>query len=57
MKREFRDLIKAALDNRCELTPQINMDSPMARQMLAKELEDKIKEKYHVFRINKKIAP
>jgi len=51
MSNEVRELIKEALDDRCELSPCLNIDCEITRLMLAKELEEKIKNDFY---LNKK---
>ena len=58
MKNEFREIVKNALvknsyDNDAEV---INLTSEVSQDLLAEEIETKIKAKFHVFRINKLIT-
>ena len=54
---EFRRVIVESLEIRNELTPQLNLESATTRELLAKEIEDSLKKKFLIFRINKLIAP
>ena len=50
-KTEFRDTIKSALEEYGET--QLNISSPIARDLVAKSIEQKIRGKFHIFRINR----
>jgi hypothetical protein len=50
-KTEFRDTIIEALEEYGET--QLNISSPIARGLVAKSVEQKIKGKFHIFRINR----
>ena len=58
MKSEFRKIVKDTLieysyDNDSQA---INLTSEYAQDLLAEALEDRIKQKFHVFRINRLIT-
>ena len=57
-KSEFRELVKGVLakhsvDNNAQA---INMTSEFSQDLVAKDIEKKIKEKFHIFRINRVIT-
>ena len=51
MKSELRQIIKGVLE--AESERQANLASEACREKLALEIEEKIKRKFHTFRINR----
>ena len=54
MKGEFRQIVKSALESESE--NQANLASEACRDQLAQKIEQRIKEKFHIFRINRLIT-
>ena len=55
MKSEFKDIVKGTLleysvDNDSEA---INLTSEVSQDLLAEAIEERVKAKFHIFRINK----
>ena len=58
MKSEFRKIVKDTLaeysyDNDSQV---INMTSEVSQDLLSKAIEERVKSKFHIFRINKTIT-
>jgi len=53
MKSEFKEVVTRVLESEAE--GQANLASEACRDKLALEIEAKVKEKFHIFRINKLI--
>jgi hypothetical protein len=51
MKDEFKKIVTSVLE--CESESQANLASEVCREQLAEKIEQGIKEKFHIFRINK----
>ena len=51
MKSELRQIVKGVLESESER--QANLASEACREKLALEIEEKIKNKFHIFRINR----
>jgi len=57
MKSEFRKIVKDTLIKYSHDDAQvINMTSEVSQDLLAKAIEEEVKSKFHVFRINELIA-
>jgi len=54
MKNEFRDIVKATLQKASSDQP--NLASEACCDTLAEEIEENIKSKFHIFRINRLIT-
>jgi hypothetical protein len=51
MKSELRQIIEGVLESESE--GQANLASEACREKMALEIEEKIKSKFHIFRINR----
>ena len=54
MKGEFKKIVKEALQD--SSFSQANLESEACCEILAEKIEEKIKEKFHIFRINRIIT-
>ena len=51
MKDEFKKIIESILESESE--NQLNLASEVCREQLAEKIEQGVKEKFHIFRINR----
>lgn len=51
MKNEFREIVEGVLEKTS--TSQPNLSSDACRKQLAEAIEEKVKDKFHIFRINR----
>ena len=51
MKSEFKEIVTSVLESKSE--SQANLASEACRDKLALEIEARVKEKFHIFRINR----
>ena len=54
MRSEFKEIVTSILES--ESGNQPNLTSEACREQLAEKIEQRIKEKFHIFRINRLIT-